>query len=94
MVSQLYLMWGSLLSTLETWMNRHNISPSAKTATLQKLKTRRNNNWHAVLPLAYFLDPLYAQTATGAPGPLSQKLFGSKKLSTVSTQEAWVSSSL
>ena len=83
MVSQLYLMWASLLNTLEAWMKRHRVPSAAQDANMKKLKHRRNNNWHPALPLAFLLDPLYAQTATGMPGPPGQRLFGPKKLSSV-----------
>ena len=63
MVSQLYLMWASLLNTLEAWMKRHRVPSAAQDANLKKLKHRHNNNWHPALPLAFLLDPLYAQTA-------------------------------
>ena len=83
MMSQLCTMWASMLSTLDEWMKRYRIPAADHVAHIQRLKNRRNVNWHPALALAYQLDPLYAQTATGGARQPGQKLFPSRKLSQV-----------
>lgn len=88
MVSQLHLMWASLVQRLEKWMETMGMQNPSQDARMVRLKRHRNINSHPALPLAYLLDPMYAQTASGVsgqPGQPGQRLFGPKGLSQVSS---------